>query len=73
MDALREKGHISDPATKAKSIRLSAQGLKLSKEFREAFLRKVEVKPGAAGCGPKRCAKASTNQPRSFALYWSYE
>jgi hypothetical protein len=35
MDALHEKGYISDPATKAKSIRLSAQGLKLSKELFE--------------------------------------
>lgn len=35
MDALHEKGYISDPATKAKSIRLSAQALKLSKELFE--------------------------------------
>lgn len=35
MDALHEKGYISDPATKAKSIRLSAQGLALSKELFE--------------------------------------
>lgn len=37
MDALHEKGYISDPATKAKSIRLSAQGLALSKDLFEKF------------------------------------
>ena len=35
MDALHEKGYISDPATKAKSIRLSEEALKLSKELFE--------------------------------------
>ncbi len=35
MDSLHEKGFISDPATKAKSVWLSEDGAKLSKELFE--------------------------------------
>jgi len=35
MDSLHEKGYISDPATKAKSVWLSEEGDKLSKELFE--------------------------------------
>jgi hypothetical protein len=35
MDSLHEKGYISDPATKAKSVWLSEEGAKLSKELFE--------------------------------------
>ncbi len=35
MDSLHEKGYISDPATKAKSVWLSEHGAKLSKELFE--------------------------------------
>jgi hypothetical protein len=33
MDQLHEKGYISDPATKSKSVWLSEEGAKLSEEF----------------------------------------
>ena len=33
MDQLHEKGYISDPATKNKSVWLSEQGARLSEEF----------------------------------------
>ena len=35
MDSLHEKGFISDPATKAKSVWLSEGGAKLAKELFE--------------------------------------
>ena len=35
MDMLHEKGYISDPATKNKSIRLSEEGARLSEELFE--------------------------------------
>ncbi len=35
MDQLHHKGYISDPATKAKSVRLSDDGARLSEEFFE--------------------------------------
>ena len=35
MDALHEKGHISNPATKNKSVWLSEEGAKLSEELFE--------------------------------------
>jgi hypothetical protein len=35
MDSLHEKGYISDPATKAKSVWLSEEGAELSKELFE--------------------------------------
>ncbi len=35
MDSMHEKGFISDPATKAKSVWLSEDGAKLSKELFE--------------------------------------
>jgi len=35
MNHLHEKGYISDPATKSKSVRLSAEGAKLAKEWCE--------------------------------------
>ena len=35
MDSLHQKGYISDPATKNKSVRLSEEGAKLSKELFE--------------------------------------
>ena len=50
LDALHEKGYISDPATRAQSIRLSAQGLKRSKELFD--LRKVQIKPTPWGVAP---------------------
>jgi Domain of unknown function (DUF6429) len=38
MDQLHDKGYISDPATKAKSVRLSDDGARLSEElFRKLF------------------------------------
>ena len=33
MDRLHEKGYISDPATKNKSVRLSDEGARLSEQF----------------------------------------
>lgn len=33
MDQLHDKGYISDPATKAKSVRLSDEGARLSEEL----------------------------------------
>ena len=42
MDSLREKGYISDPATKNKSVWLSEKGAKLSEElFEKLFAVKV--------------------------------
>jgi len=35
MDSLHQKGYISDPATKNKSVWLSEEGAKLSKELFE--------------------------------------
>lgn len=35
LDSLHEQGYISDPATKAKSVWLSEEGAKLSKELFE--------------------------------------
>jgi Domain of unknown function (DUF6429) len=35
MDALHEKGYISDPATKNKSVWLSEEGARLSEELFE--------------------------------------
>jgi hypothetical protein len=35
MDQLHEKGYISDPATKSKSVWLSEEGARLSKELCE--------------------------------------
>ena len=35
MDQLHQKGYISDPATKAKSVRLSDEGARLSEELFE--------------------------------------
>lgn len=41
MDILHEKGYISDPATKNKSVVLSEEGAKLSRElFEKLFTRK---------------------------------
>ena len=41
MDILHEKGYISDPATKNKSVVLSEEGAKLSEElFEKLFARK---------------------------------
>ena len=41
MDQLHEKGYISDPATKNKSVWLSEEGAKLSKElFEKLFAAK---------------------------------
>jgi len=37
MDALHEKGYISNPATKNKSVCLSEEGAKLSEELFEKF------------------------------------
>lgn len=37
MDRLHEKGYISDPATKNKSVWLSEEGAKLSRELCEKF------------------------------------
>lgn len=35
MDQLHQKGYVSDPATKAKSVRLSDEGARLSEELFE--------------------------------------
>jgi hypothetical protein len=35
MDTLHQKGYITDPATKNKSVRLSEEGARLSKELFE--------------------------------------
>ena len=35
MDQLHEKGYISDPATKNKSVRLSEEGARLAEELYE--------------------------------------
>jgi len=41
LDSLHEKGYISDPATKAKSIVLSEEGARLSEElFEKLFAAK---------------------------------
>lgn len=41
MDQLHQKGYISDPATKAKSVRLSDEGASLSEElFAKLFAAK---------------------------------
>lgn len=40
MDLLHEKGYISDPATKAKSVVLTEEGARLSKELFEKFFAK---------------------------------
>jgi hypothetical protein len=40
MNVLYEKGYISDPATKAKSVALTEEGAKLSKELFEKFFAK---------------------------------
>ncbi len=40
MNLLYEKGYISDPATKAKSVALTEEGAKLSKELFEKFFAK---------------------------------
>ena len=37
MDSLHQQGYISDPATKRKSVYLSEEGARLSKEFFEKF------------------------------------
>ena len=37
MDSLHQQGYISDPATKSKSVYLSEEGARLSKEFFEKF------------------------------------
>jgi hypothetical protein len=37
MDQLHQKGYISDPATKNKSVWLSDEGAKLSEELFEKF------------------------------------
>lgn len=40
MNQLYEKGYISDPATKAKSVALTEKGARLSKGFFERFFAK---------------------------------
>lgn len=41
MNRLHEKGYISDPATRAKSVRLSEQGLREAKRlFEKLFTKK---------------------------------
>ena len=40
LDRLHEKGWISDPKTKAKSVALSEEGLKLAQEFFERHFQK---------------------------------
>ena len=41
MDCLHEKGHISNPATKAKSVAFTEEGAQVSKElFEKLFARK---------------------------------
>ena len=42
LDGLHEKGYISNPATKAKSVVLSEEGAKLSRELFEKYF---SVKP----------------------------
>jgi hypothetical protein len=42
LDRLHEKGYISDPKTKAKSVILTAEGLKLSQEL---FTRHFGLEP----------------------------
>jgi hypothetical protein len=37
MDQLHRKGYISDPATKAKSVRMSDEGARLSEELFETL------------------------------------
>ncbi len=43
LDSLQEKGFISDPATKAKSVWLSEDGAKLSKELFEKLFAAEQV------------------------------
>jgi len=38
MDRLYQRGYISDPKTKAKTVRLSKEAVKLSKDFFEKYL-----------------------------------
>ena len=40
MNILYEKGYISNPATKAKSVALTEEGAKLSEELFEKFFAK---------------------------------
>jgi hypothetical protein len=42
MNVLYEKGYISDPATKAKSVALTEEGAKLSKELFEKLFTKSD-------------------------------
>jgi hypothetical protein len=42
MNVLYEKGYISDPATKAKSVALTEEGAKLSKELFERLFAKSD-------------------------------
>lgn len=46
MNRLHEKGHISDPKGKAKSVVMTEEGLKRSKElFHKFFVEEAEDKP----------------------------
>jgi hypothetical protein len=47
MDSLHQKGYISDPATKNKSVWLSEEGAKLSKELFEKLFAPEQVCPDA--------------------------
>lgn len=59
MNRLHEKGYISDPKTKSKSVVLTPEGARRSEElFQKIFM------PGETNLAPARASK--TNQPRVY-------
>lgn len=49
LDRLHEKGYISDPKSKAKSVVLSEQGVLASKELFERFFSESDLQKDQAG------------------------
>ena len=57
LERLHAKGYISDPKSKAKSVVLSEEGERLSRELFERHFGKQAVNPGAGGVANKGGAR----------------
>ena len=65
MDSLHEKGYISDPATKAKSVWLSEEEAPLTKLIEECLIAHSD-----ASCQLLASSRAFTIAPRDNILHW---
>jgi hypothetical protein len=59
LDRLHQKGYISDPATKAKSVFLTEEGAKRSQDLFEKYFTKSTYDPSRASM--HRCNRSHTD------------